>query len=713
MKGGTANQIFYAFFFLLQLCNLNHILGQNDITIGLFTDSMAIEGDHNLSSTFMGGVTTFSPSGSNAQLTDTTLNKALALGDVIIETNTGDIIFTPGTFEPTTVNRTLTLTSSNDAMVSLESSLLINIIVNVNGIFEVMGGGLSTGGGLINVMNASTINIFNSGLQTGAGEVVFTAVDSVHIDGAGLTTDSADVSIISPKLIVASGAVRTNGGDFIADISMGNIYVSGSGINTSSGEIDIQAVNFNKENLFGEGLSTTSSNIKLTLSGTALIEGRGILSQSGNVTVSAQKIEVKASGIETIDGDIALDIVEEVEIDGYGLSAQNGHIGIEGVSFDILNGGGVRAPNGTISLNIDRHIDISNGGVICNELMVNGGSVCIEAGGVSTTGETVIEVTDSLKIDGCGIQSLSGDGQVTLKGGSLFMDQTSIGTVNKPLELCFDGNILIDGGGVSTGTGGLSIFAKGDVVVEEGGIMTDNAPVVIHTTTDGSIRLDGCGISSGNGMGGNTVRSGGNIVEVLPDVIRPGGADIELRTDQVFQCFPTDFDIATNNKLTFGDPCSCSDTLNCTIGGVYYFHDVLRIPDTGSIASGLDIRINSSTNFYLTGSCAGGSVVSPTYGVSGTRIMETSMGSGVYEIEFWRPSGILPTLSVVETGMVTVAPASTFEPICFESECLAETIPTLNQWGILMLLLLFAVFGAVALKMKKRPYSMVEVKRID
>lgn len=152
--------------------------------------------------------------------------------------------------------------------------------------------------------------------------------------------------------------------------------------------------------------------------------------------------------------------------------------------------------------------------------------------------------------------------------------------------------------------------------------------------------------------------------------------------------------------LTFSDPCSCSDGANCddTAGGNYYFHDVLRIPAAGDppLATGQDIRFVSAMDFYISTPCQGGAANLPSFGAAGTAIPETS--PGVYEIDFWRLSGVAPTnVSVLHAGTTTPVPAATFLPICQESDCpepiVLAPIPTMSQWGLMIFGLLLLNLG--------------------
>ena len=152
---------------------------------------------------------------------------------------------------------------------------------------------------------------------------------------------------------------------------------------------------------------------------------------------------------------------------------------------------------------------------------------------------------------------------------------------------------------------------------------------------------------------------------------------------------PLGFD--SQNDLMFGDPCSCLDPRNCEVGGITYFHDTLTITD----GAGLIITAEAgATNFFIDLPCFGGG---PTLIGAGTTIDETAVGSGVYKIEFWRPSGALPTLSVFAGGVSTTVPSATFEPVCSQTFCEAQ-IPTLGQWGLILLSLLLLIVGVAGVR---------------
>ncbi|MEO0339529.1 MAG: hypothetical protein AAF242_09965, partial [Bacteroidota bacterium] len=160
---------------------------------------------------------------------------------------------------------------------------------------------------------------------------------------------------------------------------------------------------------------------------------------------------------------------------------------------------------------------------------------------------------------------------------------------------------------------------------------------------------------------------------------------------------------SSQNRLTFGDPCSCTDPLNCQVGNTLYFHDTLSIPETGTLTPGLDIRIVSATDFYTDVPCNGG-----TLELAPTNFQIPEVSPGVYKLEFWRPSGAQPTLVVMEGGNNTTAPAATFQPICNQANCVVTTptnptttpqdLPNMPWTKYLLLIGLLVITSLVGIK---------------
>ena len=234
-----------------------------------------------------------------------------------------------------------------------------------------------------------------------------------------------------------------------------------------------------------------------------------------------------------------------------------------------------------------------------------------------------------------------------------------------------DGELLIDGQLKLATLDGLENIDPASITE----LTITNSPLLTECAVSsicGYLQRDGISVTvNNNATGCNTGQ------EIIDDCFSKGE-------------IPVSFQLA--NRLTFGDPCNCNDPLNCQIpNGAFLFHDKLRIPETGTVATGLDIRINTATGIFLDVSCNGGTL---TEAMNGDPIPETS--PGVYEIEFWRPSGVQPTLTVIESSMVTMAPAATFQPICNVSECAVPVdLPAINIKGLMFLALIMLSLSSV------------------
>ena len=157
----------------------------------------------------------------------------------------------------------------------------------------------------------------------------------------------------------------------------------------------------------------------------------------------------------------------------------------------------------------------------------------------------------------------------------------------------------------------------------------------------------------------------------------------------------------SQHDLDFGDPCSCTDPLNCEIGGLTYFHDTLTINTTPLGVSGLKIGISGTASDFFIGNC-GGLILANS--VNMDSIPESPAGSATYKLEFWRPSGITPIVSVVESGTITMIPLATFQPICFMENC-APPIPTIGQWGLFVLAISIIIMAIVAIKSRESGWT--------
>ncbi len=142
------------------------------------------------------------------------------------------------------------------------------------------------------------------------------------------------------------------------------------------------------------------------------------------------------------------------------------------------------------------------------------------------------------------------------------------------------------------------------------------------------------------------------------------------------------------NDPTSFDPCSCGDPLNFydADGDVTFFHDFVEVTsvtgETWEVAavSAMAYSDAGATNIMI-----------------GDGLTETPPGSGIYRIDLFHPPGVGFTMTVDRT-----AGGGPF-PLMEGGTCLAcKQVPTLGQWGLILLSLLILTFGVVALR-KREP----------
>ena len=137
------------------------------------------------------------------------------------------------------------------------------------------------------------------------------------------------------------------------------------------------------------------------------------------------------------------------------------------------------------------------------------------------------------------------------------------------------------------------------------------------------------------------------------------------------------------------DPCSCGDPDNLTTGGgEFLFHDILTVMGP----PGLDLRLLVNDMEFLDN--AGNPLP-----VNTTMIPETGAMTGIYQVEFWHRSGVATTITYGEAGGGGLMATET-SSVCLESDCAVEPIPTLSQWGIILLGLILITIGLVGIRQK-------------
>lgn len=123
------------------------------------------------------------------------------------------------------------------------------------------------------------------------------------------------------------------------------------------------------------------------------------------------------------------------------------------------------------------------------------------------------------------------------------------------------------------------------------------------------------------------------------------------------------------NITSIEDPCSCSDPLNRTVNGTFLFHDLLTVRGT----SGRFFQINSANNSEML-DLNGNPIVFPI------TLSETLVGSGVYQLDYYKRSNVTSDIVFQFTGNSSTFPFTTSS--CSESDCFP--IPTMSQWGLLI-----------------------------
>lgn len=132
------------------------------------------------------------------------------------------------------------------------------------------------------------------------------------------------------------------------------------------------------------------------------------------------------------------------------------------------------------------------------------------------------------------------------------------------------------------------------------------------------------------------------------------------------------------------DPCSCADPQNLPAPGpgVTHFHDFVTIV-TG--VPGETWRITNITSGQMLTMALAAIPV-------GTVIPETA--PGVYHLDFWHPSGVGFNAEFNRDAMPLAMPLST-GGTCNAATCVAVAVPTMGEWGLIVLALLMMSFGTV------------------
>ena len=145
--------------------------------------------------------------------------------------------------------------------------------------------------------------------------------------------------------------------------------------------------------------------------------------------------------------------------------------------------------------------------------------------------------------------------------------------------------------------------------------------------------------------------------------------------------------------ISLDDPCNCADPLNIVspTGVTEFFHDILSIDN---LLPGISVTITPSPDFLDSN---GDPIIAPIGAITDA--------NGRIEYDFWHAPGVAATADVSYMG-----PTGAIITIPFiSSTCIAcAPIPTLGQWGIMILLALILIFASVAIKQKNRKIYLIK-----
>ena len=174
---------------------------------------------------------------------------------------------------------------------------------------------------------------------------------------------------------------------------------------------------------------------------------------------------------------------------------------------------------------------------------------------------------------------------------------------------------------------------------------------------------------------------------VRDSVEATGCVDTAQITVEVITTMECLMSFRSDNVIKFDDPCICDQVER--VDRIFYFRDTLVI----SAPTGQVIRYSTanSSNFYS----QPGVLM-----VDGTLIEETS--PGIYKLEFYKSSGEQATGSVTLNGGDPFQIPEEDLPLCDVFASCPALVPTLGQWGVIVLGLLFLIIGLVTMKVPIR-----------
>jgi hypothetical protein len=148
--------------------------------------------------------------------------------------------------------------------------------------------------------------------------------------------------------------------------------------------------------------------------------------------------------------------------------------------------------------------------------------------------------------------------------------------------------------------------------------------------------------------------------------------------------FPTQ-SVTFLNPVSVTDPCNCNDPDNILNpdGSVQYFHDSLTF--TGTSGDSILCTVNCPVILDTTGTAQDFGTLALTIPASGTLTHA-----------FWRAPGPYSETEFTVGGITAILAAGT----CDATVC-NNNIPTIGEWGLIILSLFLVIFGIIAIKIPK------------
>lgn len=168
--------------------------------------------------------------------------------------------------------------------------------------------------------------------------------------------------------------------------------------------------------------------------------------------------------------------------------------------------------------------------------------------------------------------------------------------------------------------------------------------------------------------------------------------------DYVFEIVGCSYEFSNTDEnldgeLEIVDPCSCGDPQNVyggPSGELTLFHDFISVGGMG-IDQTFDIEVDITSGVLYDDQ----NVALPFLGDNGRIQLNWDPVRGAHFLEFWTEPGIGYSGTIYVNGTASMDPDAMLESIC-DGPCAA--IPTIGEWGIILLSLLISIVGLIGLK---------------